>query len=193
MNEKQVIAQKIIADAHENAQKITLNAEKKAESVIAQAKAIAKEQIDGAVALAKEEGARHIERRATIARLDGKKHILSAKQTLIKRVFARAEKMLESLPGEKYLALVNSQLESFAENGDTVILSEKACITESDILSLQVCKQRNLAVKKCGKFGGGIIIEGSKKDVDLTFKALALQSEEKYAGEVARKLFGENE
>ena len=54
MNEKQVIAQKIIADAHENAQKIALDAEKKAESVIAQAKAIAKEQIDGAVALARE-------------------------------------------------------------------------------------------------------------------------------------------
>ncbi len=193
MNEKQVIAQKIIADAHDDAQKIIQNAEKKANDIISQAKAIAKEQIDGAVALAKEEGARYIERRATIARLDGKKYILSAKQTLIKRVFTRAEKMLESLSGEKYLALVNSQLESFAENGDIVILSEKASITENDVLSLLVCKQKSLTVKKCGKFGGGIIIEGSKKDVDLTFKALALQAEEKYAGEVARKLFGENE
>lgn len=193
MNEKQVIAQKIIADAHENAQKITDLAQEKANALIAEANALAKEQIDGAVANAEKEASLILERRATVARLDGKKHLLSAKQTLIKRVFARAEQMLEQLSGEKYLALINAQLEKYAENGNIVILSKNACLTESDLNALSVCQKLSLTVKKCGDFGGGIIIEGAKKDYDLTFKALCAQAEETYAGEVARKLFGENE
>lgn len=193
MNEKQVIAQKITDDARKSADNTLIAAQKKADDVIEKANIIAKEQIEKAVLQAKSEGELLIERRSTIARLDGKKYILSAKQTLIKRVFSHAEKMLEELSGEKYLALINGQLEKFAKDGDTVILSKNASLTERDILNLQVCKQKNLTVKKCGNFGGGIIIENAKTDVDLTFKALALQSEEKYAGEIARKLFGENE
>jgi len=193
MNDKQVIAQKIIADAHEKAQKTIILAQEKAETIVDEAKKSADEQVKAVVALASREGELLIERRETIARLDAKKHLLSAKQALVARAFSRAEKLLEGLSSEQYLKLIENQLEKFAETGDCVVLSKNACINEGDVLALEVCKQKGLSVKKIGSFGGGIIIEGLKKDVDLTFKSLTKQAEEIYAGEVARKLFGEND
>lgn len=193
MDQKDIIAQKIIEDATLGAQKITDSAKVQADEVILEAQKLAEEQIRNAESVAKVEGEKLIERRNTIARLDAKKQILVAKQSLIDQVFDRARVLLESMDEERYLNFLLKQIEKYAENGDKILLSSSAPISAEKLEGAPVCSKLGVKVQKEGNFSGGIIIVGAKKDMDLTFDSIVKGQKEELAGEVARKLFGENE
>lgn len=193
MDQKEIIAQKIIEDASLRAQKSIDEANAQASALVQEAEKQASEQIQSAIAVAKEDGEKLIERRNTIARLDAKKQILVAKQALINQVFDRATALLEGMNKQDYLALLVKQIEKYAESGDKILLSVKAPLSKEDLEQSPVCQKLGLLVEKQGNFSGGIIIVGAKKDMDLTFTSIVKSQQEELAGEIARKLFGENE
>ena len=193
MDQKEVIAQKIIEDATLRAQKSIDEANLLASELVIEAQKQANEQIENAKVVAKEEGEKLIERRNTIARLDAKQQILVAKQALINQVFERAKTLLEGMDKSDYLALLVKQIEKYAESGDKILLSAKAPLSKEELEQTPVCQRLGLLVEKQGNFSGGIIIVGAKKDMDLTFTSIVKSQQEELAGEIARKLFGENE
>ena len=193
MDQKEIIAQKIIEDASLRAQKSIDEANAQASALVQEAEKQANEQIQSAIDVAKEDGEKLIERRNTIARLDAKKQILVAKQALINQVFDRATALLEGMNKQDYLALLVKQIEKYAESGDKILLSVKAPLSKEELEQSPVCQKLGLLVEKQGNFSGGIIIVGAKKDMDLTFTSIVKSQQEELAGEIARKLFGENE
>ena len=193
MDQKEIIAQKIIEDASLRAQKSIDEANAQASALVQEAEKQANEQIQSAIEVAKEDGEKLIERRNTIARLDAKKQILVAKQALINQVFDRATALLEGMNKQDYLALLVKQIEKYAESGDKILLSVKAPLSKEELEQSPVCQKLGLLVEKQGNFSGGIIIVGAKKDMDLTFTSIVKSQQEELAGEIARKLFGENE
>ena len=193
MDQKEIIAQKIIEDASLRAQKSIDEANAQASALVQEAEKQANEQIQSAIEVAKEDGEKLIERRNTIARLDAKKQILVAKQALINQVFDRATALLEGMNKQDYLALLVKQIEKYAESGDKILLSVKAPLSKEELEQSPVCQKLGLIVEKQGNFSGGIIIVGAKKDMDLTFTSIVKSQQEELAGEIARKLFGENE
>ena len=193
MDQKEIIAQKIIEDASLRAQKSIDEANAQASALVQEAEKQANEQILSAINVAKEDGEKLIERRNTIARLDAKKQILVAKQALINQVFDRATALLEGMNKQDYFALLVKQIEKYAESGDKILLSVKAPLSKEDLEQSPVCQKLGLLVEKQGNFSGGIIIVGAKKDMDLTFTSIVKSQQEELAGEIARKLFGENE
>ena len=184
---------KLIEDASLRAQKSIDEANAQASALVQEAEKQANEQIQSAINVAKEDGEKLIERRNTIARLDAKKQILVAKQALINQVFDRATALLEGMNKQDYLALLVKQIEKYAESGDKILLSVKAPLSKEELEQSPVCQKLGLLVEKQGNFSGGIIIVGAKKDMDLTFTSIVKSQQEELAGEIARKLFGENE
>lgn len=193
MNENQAILEKIISDANDYAQKTIEQAEKKAELMVEEQKREAEEMINKRVEEAVHEGETIVDRRRTIAVLDGKKNVLAAKQAIVSRVYELAEKKLCETSAEKYLLFVEKNIEKYAEEDDVIVLSENAPFAAERLLESSVCKQKGLKVEKTGKFSGGVFIVGKKRDTDLTFNAIVADYADKHAGETAIELFGKNE
>lgn len=193
MNENQAILEKIISDANDYAKKTIEQAEKNAELMVEEQKKAAEEMINKRIEEAVREGEMIVDRRRTIAVLDGKKNVLAAKQAIVSRVYELAEKKLCETSAEKYLLFVEKNIEKYAEEGDVIVLSENAPFAAERLLELNVCKQKGLKVEKTGKFSGGVLIVGKKRDTDLTFKAIVADYADKHAGETAIDLFGKNE
>lgn len=187
MNDNKAIIDKIISDAEAFASNAVSSAEAQSQASIASAKAQAENDLRSERENAVKEGENLLSRRMTIARLDGKKVLLGAKQQIVSDAFAKALNKLCSAPEGEYFALVKSGVEKYAESGDTVILSENAPFSAEKLQSALT----GITVLKQGKFKGGAIISGAKRDTDLSFEALIADYYEKRSGEVARAIFGD--
>lgn len=189
MNDNQAIINKIISDAEDFASSAAAAAEAQAQAAIAEARAKAEETENAERENAAKEGEEFVARRMTIARLDGKKAMLGAKQQIVSEVFEKALEKLCAAPEDKYFALVKKGVEKYAESGDTVILSENAPFSAEKLQS--AVSGLGITVLKQGKFKGGAIVSGAKRDTDLSFEALVADYYEKSSGDVARAIFGD--
>jgi len=188
MNDNQAIIRKIISDAEEYASAAIATAESQAAAATEEADRVADEYARAEREAAEKEGESLLSRRATIARLDGKKAMLKAKQQIVAAVFDRVLEKLCSAPEDKYYALVKTGVQRYAEKGDTVLLSENAPFG-AERLAAEL-SSAGITVVKNGKFKGGAIVSGVNRDTDLSFEALVADYYEKHSGDVARAIFG---
>ena len=172
-------AEKIIGEANSYAAACDEQAANQADEYKAEQLAICDEAIKTIVAGYK-----------TLSAIESKKTYLAAKQAIAESVFSRAIEMLCALSEEKYLALISSLVEKYAEDGDEIVLSSSCTLTEKSVSALKAVSSRNLKVSKSGQFAGGIVLSGKKFDKDLTFEALVAALKEQTEEEVAKKLFG---
>lgn len=186
MNDNRAIIEKIISDAEKSAEQTVSAAVAAAEKAVEDANAIADAQLATVRADAEESGESILARRATLAGLDGKKAVLFAKQTVISAVFDKVLSALCSAPEEAYFALIKRLAESAAEEGDTIILSENAPFAAEKLEGALGGKVR---VLKQGKFKGGAVVSGEKRDTDFSFEALVADYYERHSGDVARAIF----
>lgn len=189
MNDNQAIIRKITQDAEDYALSAVRSAEAQATEAVETAQLKAEENIRVERENARKEGESLLARRATIARLDAKKAILGAKQRVVADVFDNALQKMCAAPQDKYFEFVRKGVEKYAEKGDTVILSQNAPF-EADKLAAAL-GDKGVNVLKQGKFKGGAIVSGEKRDTDLSFEALVADYYEKRSGEVARAIFGD--
>lgn len=193
MNEKDAIIQKIIQDARDYADKVLTDAQTKASGIWAEAESGSENAIIEGEKKCAEERASYISRRQTLARLESKKNILSAKRAVLDEVFVYAHELLKGMNEEEYLAYISARLEKYAEEGDCVRLSENAPISAEKAEALTAAKTKKLKVYKNGKFSGGIVIESKKTDYDFSFEGALRDYAERYSGEISRSIFKENE
>ena len=193
MNEKDAIIQKIIQDARDYADKVLSDAQTKASGIWAEAESGSENALINGEKQCAEERAAYLARRQTLARLESKKTLLSAKRAVLDEVFARAQELLTGMSEEEYLAYISARLETYAAEGDRVILSENAPVTAEKVAGLPAAKNKKLKAYKNGKFSGGIILEGKNTDYDFSFEGVLRDYAEKYSGEISRSIFKENE
>ncbi len=193
MNEKDAIIQKIISDAQDKAEHVTSGAASKAQAIWAAAQSESERVLIECERECDVAEAELIERKKTLARLEGRKIMLEAKQNAVSKAFDRALELLCKTSGEDYLKYIAVRAEKYAQSGDCLVLSKNAPISREDVEKLEVVAQKGLKVAKTGDFKGGVIICGKISDCDFTFESVVKAYADERSGEVAREIFNGNE
>ncbi len=194
MNSSKVILDKIISDNSAIISDNIKRAEDTANDIIAKAEqdaTIRVSEFEGGLKASYDE----VIRRATVvAGLDAKKILMNAKSCAIDNLFEKALNQLANMDKKKYLAIIESLLKKYAEDGDTVIISEmdKNRITQKfiDDVAKKLAIKLTLS-KELGNFNGGVVLAGKNSDKNLSFDMELLGIREEYETQIANMLFEE--
>lgn len=192
MDGQQKIIDKILSDATHDAGEMLSEALKKAEALVAAKQAEADAEYDISVEEARKAGEEVVRRRLTVADLEVKKLLLSAKKQAVDEAFEESLKKLLALPKEEYTALVESMIASAADDGDVVVISEndKNVLTKAvfDKISAKIGKMLTLS-DTFGNFRGGVMLLGKGVDKNLTFESELALLRDEVEPEVAKIMF----
>ena len=185
------IIKRIISDAEKKARGLVDNAENTAAERKLEAESWAKEYAETQEKVLSRDVAEVVRRRLTVADLDVRKIILSAKQQVIGDVLGEVYDGLCSLKKADYLKLVEKCVEESADDGDEIVLSGDGVLSADDLKKLNVFSAKKLNVsKETGDFKGGVYLVGKVCDKDLTFKAIIENAKDEYVAEISERLFG---
>lgn len=192
MDGQQKIIDKILSDATHDAGEMLSEALKKAEALVAAKQSEADAEYDLSVEEARKAGEEVVRRRLTVADLEVKKLLLSAKKQAVDEAFEESLKKLLTLPKEEYTALVESMIASAADDGDVVVISEndKNVLTKAffDKISAKIGKMLTLS-DTFGNFKGGVMLLGKGVDKNLTFESELALLRDEVEPEVAKIMF----
>lgn len=192
MDGQQKIIDKILSDAKHDAGEMLSEALKKAEALVAAKQSEADAEYDLSVEEARKAGEEVVRRRLTVADLEVKKLLLSAKKQAVDEAFEESLKKLLALPKEEYTALVGSMIASAADDGDVVVISEndKNVLTKAvfDKISAKIGKKLTLS-DTFGNFRGGVMLLGKGVDKNLTFESELALLRDEVEPEVAKIMF----
>lgn len=192
MDGQQKIIDKILSDAKHDAGEMLSEALKKAEALVAAKQSEADAEYDLSVEEARKAGEEVVRRRLTVADLEVKKLLLSAKKQAVDEAFEESLKKLLALPKEEYAALVGSMIASAADDGDVVVISEndKNVLTKAffDKISAKIGKKLTLS-DTFGNFRGGVMLLGKGVDKNLTFESELTLLRDEVEPEVAKIMF----
>lgn len=192
MDGQQKIIDKILSDAKHDAGEMLSEALKKAEALVAAKQAEADAEYDLSVEEARKAGEEVVRRRLTVADLEVKKLLLSAKKQAVDEAFEESLKKLLALPKEEYTVLVESMIASAADDGDVVVISEndKNVLTKAvfDKISAKIGKKLTLS-DTFGNFKGGVMLLGKGVDKNLTFESELALLRDEVEPEVAKIMF----
>lgn len=192
MDGQQKIIDKILSDAKHDAGEMLSEALKKAEALVAAKQAEADAEYDLSVEEARKAGEEVVRRRLTVADLEVKKLLLSAKKQAVDEAFEESLKKLLALPKEEYTVLVESMIASAADDGDVVVISEndKNVLTKAvfDKISAKIGKKLTLS-DTLGNFRGGVMLLGKGVDKNLTFESELALLRDEVEPEVAKIMF----
>ena len=190
MNNKEVIIEKIIKDALDVANENVSKAQKEADAILDAAKATAKEYADTNLPKGDAAAEEIKKRRAMVANLDCKKIILSKKTEVVDSVFNSVADSMRKNDKKGYVDLIKKMIKASADDGDTVIISQKDkdIITQKELDSIG--KKLKLS-KDFGDFDGGVMLCGEKFDKNLTFALEFEQIKDEQEEKLAKILFGE--
>lgn len=192
MDGQQKIIDKILSDAKHDAGEMLSEALKKAEALVAAKQSEADAEYDLSVEEARKAGEEVVRRRLTVADLEVKKLLLSAKKQAVDEAFEESLEKLLALPKEEYAALVGSMIASAADDGDVVVISEndKNVLTKAvfDKISAKIGKKLTLS-DTFGNFKGGVMLLGKGVDKNLTFESELALLRDEVEPEVAKIMF----
>ena len=115
------ILKKIKADAEEAASRIVAEGEKDAGAVAAEARARIESQRERVRAKARQRADEERNRIVTLARLSGRRELLSEKQRLIDRVFEETRQSIVEMDRDEYRRLIGTLLRDTREPGDAEV------------------------------------------------------------------------
>ena len=191
MSGTESIIKKILQDAHDKAKCILETAEYERGLALSSAKDWVDDYLKKERENLKKECKDVVDRRLTLAQLDGRKLLLQTKQKLIEEVFSVALNTLKKLPKKEYFVLVMKNIEKHAETGDTIVLSHDGVLTEKDFSDKSVIKEKSLIISgERGDFDGGVLLVGKNCDKDLSFKSLLDEKRESVILSITESLFG---
>jgi len=173
------------------------------ERVLAAANAYRDEKLATAAANADEEAARIAKaakakaediavKRATAARMERGKMLLSAKRRAISAVYDGLREEMKGLGKSDVLALIGATVSRYGESGQTVILSRGLPVTEKEVAELAAVKSAKIKAATSETLSEGFVLSGENFDLDFTYDAIAAGMRERTEKEVADKLFGED-
>lgn len=194
MDGKEAIIEKIITEATQKAELLVSEANAYYNQKMSEAEEWGKTHIMEESAKADRDAIAIIERRKIVASIEGKKILLAKKRQLINTVFDNVYKSLCSMNKRDYLALVEKLLETYADEGDKVLLSTDGVIGIADVERLKVFIEKKLKIiDKRSTFIGGVKLVGEKCDKDISFKALVDSIKEENESVVSKMLFKNND
>lgn len=198
MNGIEKITGRILEDAQAEVNEILSKAEAEAASIKAKYERQAKLESDILLRHGKERADERERNLAGTAALEARKATLAAKQKVVDKAFALAEKKLLDLPQKDYAALLASLAASSSHSGtEEIILSQK----DRDELGAEVLKEANALLSNAGKVaklslsketrptGGGLLLKDGKIETNCTFDTLLRLVRSDISGDVAAVLF----
>lgn len=189
---KEAIIDKILSDANLKGDAIIGEANEKANEIIS----LAAKQCKDYLYKSKTEIDRLTleidERSRSVAELDARKLLLTAKAQVLDSVYAKTLEKLRNLDKEQYSALIFSMLEN-AKDGDVVTVSER----EKDIVTKEsladFAKKKGISLTLADKFGdfdGGVIISENGVDNNFTLEVEVALLREQTETKIAKEIFG---
>lgn len=181
--ENQAVIDKNINTANEQAKVIIDKATAESDAKIAQFEKTTQSSFDEIV-----------RRRVTVANLDAKKIVMTARKKAVDDLFDSAKESVFKMDKKQYLAIIENILKKFAEDGDTVIISEldKSRITKKfvDDTAKKLGIKLQLS-KEFGDFKGGVILSGKNCDKNLSLDVELESIREESETQLANMLFEE--
>ncbi len=187
--------QDILSTIKANSDKEVARIKEAAEKECAEAKQSADDKVkaikEKARLDAKVARAETLARRMTVADLDVKKMMLSAKQAVIDQVYETAKAKLKSLKTADYKKLVEGMIDMVAEDGDEVVagVRDQKVITTAFVKKIADKKGITLTLSYDEKIDGGIIVKGADCDKNMTLDLEVASVKVATETEISKRLF----
>ncbi len=192
MNGKENIINKILSDADETCSKIIAEAESQAAQTVQAARENAKRERAESDARIEQTVAERRRNALANAELAAKRYLLEAKQRLVALCYDKAYNALVSMNAQDRLDLIGELLTKYAEDGETVYItqSDAQTVTEQWLRGFE--KHLRLGNRYI-RADGGVVLEGAGYEKDLTFASVMRYVKEQTEAVVATKLGVRNE
>lgn len=189
------ILKKIKADAEEAARQIVAEGQAAADAVTAEARTRIEAQGERMRGKARQRADEERNRIVTLARLSGRRELLSEKQRLIDRVFEETKRSILEMGAGDYRRLIRAFLRDTSETGDVeVIIDINETRIDQGFLdevardldgagSLKLSSERR-------EIGGGFILRSGRTETNCTLETILRDARENLETEVASILFG---
>ena len=131
---------------------------------------------------------------ARIARMEGRKELLAAKQELVSRSFRKAQEQIVSLPEEQYVALLAKLAAEASVTGEEeIVLNARDRKTIGEKLvkaaNARLKNGRLTLAEETGDFAGGLILRRGSIEANCTVELLVELSRSELSAQVAEILF----
>ena len=130
-----------------------------------------------------------------LAKMEGRKAILTVKQDMVSESFDRAAELLVNLPEEQYVALLARLAAEGSVTGDEQIVlnaRDRAAVGEKvvEAANLKLSGAKLTLSDETGDFKGGLILRRGNIEVNCTAELLVELCRGDMASELAQVLFG---
>jgi V/A-type H+/Na+-transporting ATPase subunit E len=196
------IVKKILDEAQTDARSIAQKAEREAARLSAQRNREETEIREAATKKIEIEAQEIVKRRASSARLEGRKRILGEKDMIVGEVYAEVKERILSLPEDSYLDFLKRLAINYCAGGDErIMLSAKDIVRFKGKLA-QWEKDVARATQEQGKKGtitvssvtrnieGGLVLSRERTEVNLDITLILNETRYDLEGEVTNILFG---
>ena len=188
---KESIVEKIASDAKARANSFVREQNEKAKEILADASQQCKSYIYTFKAETDTMVADIESRSRTVAELDSKKIMLSAKTRLLDGVFSRAVEKLASLDRDTQHRLLVAMLNEYAEDGDVITLGrgQRDCLSPYDVSQIAEGKGIALRLSEISGDFDGMILSGNGVDKNLNYGVEISLLREDLETQIAKELF----
>lgn len=189
MNGKDNIIQRILTDAGDKCDKIIENATENATQILSECENaidIERKAINERV---EKQKAEQLQNALAKAQLDARKYKLAQKQKLIQSCYEKAQRKLTDLTDRERMDFLRKLLNTYAENGETVLVSQRDSRFVTQVFLDGIGKNLILG-KTYLNADGGVILVGKTYTKDLTLPQLIAYARQNTEGAVADALFG---
>lgn len=193
---------RIKRDAQQEADGLAAEAEARAERIMAEARSEAEAEAERILAEAHARARQREEAEEAEARRRGRFQRLAVKHQFLEEVFQEVQAQLRGGSKESFRRLVEALLLSFAESGSLSLIvepSEHSWLDEPFLNQLQDkldkagkgCRLE--AVEERTGLGGGLVLRGGRREIDLSLPSLLGQLRENTEAHLAEELFPQKE
>lgn len=190
MNGKENIINKILADADAECARIAAAAQAEAQRIADEVERQIKCDNDKTEERLKSLADESKRNATAVAQLNARKYRLNARQQLVSQCYAVARERLSQLSSSERLGVIGTLLEKYAEQGETVYITQadSAAVTQQYLDGFE----KGLVLgKRYINAEGGVMLEGVGYDKDLTFDRIVRYCRENSEARVAAQLFGD--
>lgn len=189
MDREEKLIAKILANGEKEASKIVNDAKFLHDQKLQKRIKAEEDKMNFLVAKAAGQNVEKIESaKKTAASLSGKK-MLAAKNKQLDLIFEKVVQKLCEINKKEYLGFVDFTLQTYAENGDEVVLSKSCPLSVKDVEKIKVFAEKKLKISsKAGDFLGGVVLSNKVCNKVITFQQIAAEEKEKQKSELSKIL-----
>jgi V/A-type H+-transporting ATPase subunit E len=188
------ILKKIRADAEDAAGRIVAEGKAAADEVTAEARGRIDAQAERLRAKARQRADEEKNRIVTLARLSGRRELLSEKQRLIDRVFAETRESILGMGRDEYRRLIRAFLRDAGDDEDAEVVVDVGEKRIDQAFLDEVTRELGGGRLKLSgerrEIGGGFILLSGRTETNCTLETILRDAREKLETEVASILFG---